>query len=63
MATAAAPTRAEVNDILISAVERRPPLWDVRHKEYKNTDRKQQLWEEVAAEAGVEGDSSRFLVV
>lgn len=55
MATAAAPTRAEVNDVIISAVETRPPLWDVRHKDYKHTEKKQQLWEEVAAEAGIEG--------
>ncbi|KAL1426816.1 hypothetical protein MTO96_017958 [Rhipicephalus appendiculatus] len=48
-ATAASEEAAIDNELLISAVEARQPLWLTRHVGYRNRQLKAGLWREVAA--------------
>lgn len=42
-------------ELLIGAVERRRPLWDMQDREYKNVEKKEALCKEVAHEVGCDG--------
>lgn len=41
-------SRLAFNEALITEVEKRPLLWNTRLEDYRNRDRRLQLWEEVA---------------
>ncbi|KAM7309330.1 transcription factor Adf-1-like [Ixodes scapularis] len=43
------------NEMLIDEVEKRPILWDLSDKEYKNNDKKKHVWNTIGTILGVEG--------
>lgn len=47
-------SRARFSEALIRAVRRRPPLWDLQDKYYKDSEHKALLWAEAARELGSE---------
>lgn len=44
--------RLQYNDKLISAVQKRPTIWDCRRTDYKDQRKKTAAWEDVVAEIG-----------
>lgn len=48
-------TRAQQNENIISEVEKRRPLWDIKCAQYKDTTFKFQLWQQVAEAVAWDG--------
>lgn len=50
-------------ELLISAIQERPPLWDQSNKKYMDRDVATTLWKEVAAECNTTGRNVQQIIL